>query len=72
MFVLPTFGLGVIASPTEVPFVDLADSLVIDVYDTESQVFALTSVTNYTIVHAKDTDNLYVWDGSNWVLFNNN
>ena len=72
MFVLPTFGLGVVASPTKVPFVDLEDSLVIDVYDTESQVFALTSVTNYTIVHAKDTDKLYVWDGTSWVLFNNN
>lgn len=72
MFVLPTFGLGVIASPTEVPFVDLADSLVIDVYNTESQVFALTSVTAYTIVHAKDTDKLYVRDGSDWVFFSNN
>jgi hypothetical protein len=72
MFVLPTFGLGVIASPTEVSFVDLADSLVIDVYNTESQVFALTSVTDYTIVYAKDTDKLYVWDGSNWVFFSNN
>lgn len=72
MFVLPTFGLGVIASPTEVPFVSLADSLVIDVYNTESQVFALTSVTDYTIVYAKDTDKLYVWDGSNWVFFSNN
>lgn len=72
MFVLPTLNLGVVASPTEVPFVGLGDSLTIDVYDTESQVFALTSVTNYTIVHAKDTDKLYVWDGGAWVLFNNN
>ena len=72
MFVLPTFNLGVVASPTSVPFVGLGDSLTIDVYDTESQVLALTSVTNYTIVHAKDTDKLYVWDGSAWVLFNNN
>jgi len=72
MFVLPTFGLGVIASPTEAPFVDLADSLVIDVYNTESQVLALTSVTDYTIVYAKDTDRLYVWDGSTWVFYNQN
>jgi len=70
MFVLPTFGLGVIASPTELAFVDLADSLVIDVYNTESQVFALTSVTDYTIAHAKDTDKLYVWDGSSWLFYN--
>ena len=72
MFVLPTFSFGVVASPTSVSFVGLGDSLTIDVYDTESQVFALTSVTNYTIVHAKDTDKLYVWDGGAWVLFNNN
>ena len=72
MFVLPTFNLGVVASPTEVPFVGLGDSLTIDVYNTESQVLALTSVTNYTIVHAKDTDKLYVRDGSDWVFFDNN
>jgi hypothetical protein len=25
---------------------------------------------DFTIVHAKDTDRLLVWDGSVWVLFN--
>lgn len=64
MFVLPTFSLGVVGSPTVTPFI-------IDVYDTESQVFALTSVTNYTIVHAKDTDKLYVWDGNAWYFYDN-
>ena len=41
-------------------------SLAIDVYDTEAEVLALTSAPDYTIVHAKDTDKLYVWDGSYW------
>ena len=67
MFVLPTFGLGVVGSPTvsiEFP--------VIEVYDTESEVLALTSEPDYTIVHAKDTDRLYVWDGSVWIIYNQN
>jgi hypothetical protein len=72
MFLPATFNLGVVGTALGGGFVDPVDSLTIDVYDTESQVFALTSVTNYTIVHAKDTDKLYVWDGSNWVFFNKN
>ena len=44
---------------------------VIEVYDTEAEVLALTSEPDYTIVHAKDTDKLYVWDGSNWYKYNN-
>jgi hypothetical protein len=71
MFVLPTFSLGVVGSPTESTFVDPANSLTIDVYDTETEVLALTNVTNYTIVHAKDTDKLYVRDGSSWYSYNN-
>ena len=71
MFLPATFNLGVVGSPTEVSFVGPGDSLTIDVYDNESQVFALTSVTDYTIVHAKNTDKLYVWDGSNWYIYNN-
>jgi hypothetical protein len=66
MYAIPTFGLGIVASTTagiEFP--------VIEVYDTESEVLALTSEPNYTIVHAKDTDKLYVWDGSAWYLYNN-
>jgi hypothetical protein len=72
MFVLPTFSLGVVGSPTEASFVGLGDSLTIDVYDNESQVLALTSVTDYTLVHAKDTDKLYVWDTDKWYIYNNN
>jgi len=68
MFVLPTFSLGVVGSPTgtsnEFP--------VIEVYDNESEFITQTDATQYTIVHAKDTDKLYVWDGSVWVLFNQN
>lgn len=45
--------------------------LAIDVYETQAEVLALTSEPIYTIVHAKDTDRLYVWDGSNWLIFNN-
>ena len=44
----------------------------ISVFDTEAEILALTNVTDYTIVHAKDTDKLYVWNGSSWVIFNNN
>ena len=64
MFVLPTFNLGVVGSPTQAPFI-------IDVYDTETEVLALTSEPDYTIVHAKDTDKLCVWDGSDWYIYNN-
>ena len=67
MFVLPTFSLGVVGSPTE-----SIEFPVIEVYDTEAEVLALTSEPDYTIVLAKDTDKLYVWDGTAWLTFNNN
>ena len=66
MFVLPTVGLGVIASPTGLSFP------IIEVFDNESEFITDTSYPDYTIVHAKDTDKLYVWDGSGWVIFNQN
>lgn len=65
MFVLPTFNLGVVGSPLGPEFP------VIEVYDTEAEVLALASKPDYTIVHAKDTDKLYVWDGSSWYKYNN-
>ena len=43
----------------------------IDVYETEAEIFTLTNVADYTIVYVKETDRLYVWDGSNWYLYNN-
>ena len=73
MFVLPTFNLGVVGSPTFTTVFD--DSLTfptIQVFDTESEFIDQTDAPNYTIVTAKDTDKLYVWDGSKWVLYNNN
>jgi predicted lipoprotein with Yx(FWY)xxD motif len=49
------------------------DSLVfptIEVFDNESDFITDTGADDYTIVHAKDTDKLYVWDGNSWVIFN--
>jgi len=44
----------------------------IQVFDNESDFITATYAPDYTIVHAKDTDKLYVWDGSAWVIFNQN
>lgn len=41
----------------------------IQVFDTEAEFIDQTDAPQYTIVHAKDTDRLYVWDGSNWVVY---
>ena len=70
MFVLPTFGLGVIASPLSVFDPDLTFPT-IQVFDTEAEFISQTNAPDYTIVHAKDTDRLYVWDGTGWYLYNN-
>ena len=73
MFVLPTFGLGVIASPT-VPASVFDDTLTfptIQVFDNESEFITETGADDYTIVHAKDTDKLYVWNGSIWIGYDN-
>lgn len=43
----------------------------IQVFDTEAEFIDQTYATDYTIVHAKDTDKLYVWDGSAWYFYNN-
>jgi hypothetical protein len=126
MYAIPTFGLGVIASPTEyindfpqvtqdtevniyasspsspsdqAPVVfgtdtkdfyiyyndawfkfsddgtDFDTSLTfpsIEVFDNESEFIGLDTAPDYTIVHAKDTDRLYVWDGSAWYFYNQN
>ena len=68
MFVLPTFGLGVIASPLSV-FDSTLTFPTIQVFDNESDFINDTGADDYTIVHAKDTDKLYVWDGSNWNIY---
>ena len=69
MFVLPTFGLGVIASPLSVFDPDLTFPT-IQVFDNESEFIDQTNAPDYTIVHAKDTDKLYVWDNPNLVFYN--
>jgi len=71
MFVLPTFGLGVIASPTRVEFDDTLTFPTIQVFDNETDFISYTDAPDYTIVHAKDTDRLYVWDGSVWIGYDN-
>ncbi len=43
----------------------------IQVFDNESEFIGQTNAPDHTIVHAKDTDKLYVWDGSAWYLYNN-
>jgi len=70
MFVLPTFGLGVIASPLSVFDPDLTFPT-IQVFVNESEFIDQTNAPDYTIVHAKDTDKLYVWNGSSWFIYNN-
>jgi hypothetical protein len=70
MFVLPTFSLGVVASPLSVFDPDLTFPT-IQVFDNESEFTDKTDAPNYTIVHAKDTDRLYVWDGTYWYSYNN-
>ena len=72
MFAIPTFGLGVIASPTFTSVFD--DSLTfptIQVFDTEAEFIDQTDAPNYTIVHAKDTDKLYVIEDGRWYKYNN-
>jgi hypothetical protein len=44
----------------------------IQVFDTEAEFIDQTDAPQYTIVHAKDTDKLYVWDGSAWYTYKNN
>jgi hypothetical protein len=70
MFVLPTFNLGVVASPLNVFDPNLTFPT-IQVFNTEAEFITQTNAPQYTIVHAKDTDKLYVWNGSAWYLYNN-
>jgi hypothetical protein len=73
MFVLPTFGLGVVASPTFTSvFDDTLSFPTIQVFDTESEFINQTDAPDYTIVHAKNTDKLYVWNGAVWIIYNQN
>lgn len=44
----------------------------IQVFDNEVDFISKTYAPQYTIVHAKNTDGLYVWGGSGWYIYNNN
>jgi hypothetical protein len=68
MFVLPTFSLGVVGSPTSV-FNSSLTFPTIQVFDNESDFIDQTDAPDYTIVLAKDTNRLQVWTGTFWYGF---
>ena len=59
---LAQFNLGVFDSSLTFP--------TIQVFDTESEFVDQTDAPQYTIVHAKDTDKLYVWNNGGWAVYN--
>jgi hypothetical protein len=61
---LSQFTLGVFDSSLTFP--------TIQVFDNESEFITETGADDYTIVHAKDTDKLYVWNGAVWIIYNQN
>ena len=69
---LPTFaGVAQPASGGGGVFDDTLTFPIIQVFDTEAEFIDQADAPNYTIVQAKDTDKLYVWDGTEWVFYNN-
>jgi hypothetical protein len=68
MFVLPTFNLGVVGT------VFAAGGFNISTRDTKANI-STSSPTNpsgeVTIAYGTDTEDLYVWDGSTWYVYNN-
>ena len=71
MFVLPTFNLGVVGATPLSVFDDSLTFPTIQVFDTEAEFITSTDAPDYTIVHAKDTDRFYIWDGTTWYFYNN-
>ena len=69
MFVLPTFNLGVVGTSLGGGFDDSLSFPTIQVFDNESEFINSTDAPQYTIVHAKDTDRLYVWTGNVWIIY---
>ena len=72
MFLPATFNLGVVGTSLGAEFDDTLTFPTIQVFDNESEFISSTDAPQYTIVHAKDTDRLYVWDGSYWIIYNQN
>jgi len=67
MFVLPTVGLGVIATL-------LDSSFTIEDTDTESNILSTTPTNptgEVTIKFGTDTYDLYIYDGSAWHILTN-
>jgi hypothetical protein len=67
MFVLPTVGLGAIATI-------LDSSFTIEDTDTESNILSTTPTNptgEVTIKFGTDTYDLYIYEGSAWYIFNN-
>jgi len=67
MYAIPTFGLGVIATL-------LDSSFTIEDTDTEANILASTPTNptgEVTIKFGTDTYDLYIYDGSAWLIYNN-
>ena len=67
MFVLPTFGLGVIGSPI-VPPINVTNR------DTEANILASTPTNpsgEVNIAFGTDTYDFYIYDGTAWYIYNN-
>jgi len=69
MFLPATFNLGVVGTSLGPSFDDTLTFPTIQVFNTEAEFIGSTDAPQYTIVHAKDTDKLYVWDGTRWVVY---
>jgi hypothetical protein len=68
MFVLPTFGLGIVASPTELPIFNVTTR------NTEANILASTpslSAGEAGIAFGTDTYDFYIYDGTAWYIYNN-
>lgn len=75
--VITSDGVDTSISNTESVFVTGVFSTVltfptIQVFDNESDFIGQTYAPDYTIVHAKDTDKLYVRESNKWQFYNNN
>jgi len=67
MFVLPTFGLGVIGSPIVPPFN-------VTTRDTEANILATTpslSAGEASIAFGTDTNDFYIYHDGAWYIYNN-